>query len=214
MGVTLTFPWGEKQADNEESGLGVHYPFHPEPQTAEKLDEIRIHLRFLAGLAPTSWPCFGNAKGTDERWTSVRVSPQPDTNVEVIGFGTPFETQDNELDRWVDDCEPIVSGFSLLDLFRSTKDSTLSRATNMHRPDMYGVWGQYSVAVHDDRGFQAVDARGQRLGTSKTRTRTSVMSFPGTEGSRQWSTYKPRAFRYSGLQAQLRMAEGLFDMMA
>ncbi|KEZ43961.1 hypothetical protein SAPIO_CDS4166 [Scedosporium apiospermum] len=132
IGFVLEFPLGKSQESNDDSGFGVRYHFDRAPNAGGKdgpsgpgirqLDMHRITVKFPRGdvafscheAKPEQLAVFPNAKNVKKGLTIVSAMLRSPARVD--GFGIPFANpEDQELEGWVNDNQPIVDGVSLLD---------------------------------------------------------------------------------------------------
>ncbi|KAK5991591.1 hypothetical protein PT974_09876 [Cladobotryum mycophilum] len=126
MGLSLHFPFGKDQIANEQSGFGVcHRVAGSGNGVMTPLEQHIITIKFPRGgccytfdEAPKSvLNRFPNAKNKEKGFTIARVCLKDDAAFTIDGFGVPFANSDDaEVDGWVNDNKPIINGLTLLDI--------------------------------------------------------------------------------------------------
>ncbi|KAK3187475.1 hypothetical protein K4F52_003823 [Lecanicillium sp. MT-2017a] len=142
FGFTLEFPLGRNQAANEASGLD---PANHGGAAVEPNDKHIISVRFPRGVsqsftaAPSGVVKRLAGPGAEAReLTLMRVALPDDSNITVTGYGMEFANSDDpQMDGWVNENKPVVDRHTLLDLlaqrsFTVVIDSALAGSINRY----------------------------------------------------------------------------------
>ncbi|KAH0496386.1 hypothetical protein TgHK011_003749 [Trichoderma gracile] len=132
IGLSLYVPVGNNQSSNERRGFGVCHSFESSLGSGSVVPTVdfRINVRFprdgcgwaFEEASTSVYDRFPDAKGREKGLTVVRVSLADEARVTVNGFGMPFaNTDDPEVEGWMNDNKPIAGNATLLGFLRQRK---------------------------------------------------------------------------------------------
>ncbi|KAF4446455.1 putative ATP-dependent helicase C29A10.10c [Fusarium austroafricanum] len=119
VGITLDFPLGKDQEDNEKSGFGVRYraPEHAS-ETSKPSGYHQIRLKFPRGFKFALENGEARSKFTNEHLCYIKII-FGEAKPTVEGFGLPFANRkDPQVEAWVNKNAPMAGEYTLMDILK------------------------------------------------------------------------------------------------
>ncbi|EKJ73155.1 hypothetical protein FPSE_06768 [Fusarium pseudograminearum CS3096] len=125
VGIQIKIPLGKDQAANEASGFGVLHAHNSSQDAILANDQYVIQVRFpRESLKQTFGPVSDKlaALFPDTEALSYIIISLGDSKPTIFGYGRPYaNTEDIEMQGWVNENKPIIGQTTLLDVLQFTE---------------------------------------------------------------------------------------------